>query len=224
MERRGTFLVRTRYGQALRVGGVRIPGIEVQGLDAGPVEFLFGIPIGSTVLRASLRCRHAIHEVGRTLNIRIGRYGECLHDTVFRLVVFGHLCTACHHPVVTGKSVGHFGGEVDGLSVHLAFHLDGFKLLRGRSGNRTGAVRLRPRLRAGRAHGEAQAVVALDRALTSVFHLVRTGGKHCQCDERKAHQFFSCCHIYFYTFLHVRMSCYNMVSQLMHFHSICFTN
>ena len=61
-------------------------------------------------------------------------------------------------------------------------------------------------------------------ALTSVFHLVRTGGKHCQCDERKAHQFFSCCHIYFYTFLHVRMSCYNMVSQLMHFHSICFTN
>ena len=109
MELWSTVLVSTRYGQALCVGGVRIPGIKVQRLNARPVEFLFGIPIGSAVLRATLRCRHAIHEVGRTLNIRIGRYGKGLHDAVFRLVVFGHLRAARHYPVVTGKSVRHFG-------------------------------------------------------------------------------------------------------------------
>ena len=109
IERGDTFHIRTRYGQALCVGGVRIPGIKVQRLDTGPVEFLFGIPIVSTVLRVALRSRHAIHEVGRAHKTRISRYGKGLHDAVFRLVVLGYLRTPCHYPVVTGKSVRHFG-------------------------------------------------------------------------------------------------------------------
>ena len=110
MELWSTVLVSTRYGQAFRIGSVRIPGIEVQGFDTRPVEFIFGIPIISTVLRASLRCRHAIHEVGCARNIRIGRYGEGLHDAVFRLVVIGYLRAARHWTVVTGKSIGYFSG------------------------------------------------------------------------------------------------------------------
>ena len=164
MERGGTVLVCARDGQALRVGGMRIPGVEVQRLYARPVEFLFGIPIGSAVLWASFRCRHAIHEVGRTRLIRIGRHGEGLHNAVVRLVGVGHLRTARHRLAVAGETLGHFGSEVDGLPVHLALHLDGFKLLRGRSGSRMRAVSLRKRLPAGSAHGEAQAVVALARA------------------------------------------------------------